>query len=171
MNNTSKFLSICLFALMFFVQKANSQTTVGASLAYGSEIETVGININGQYFITNTIAIAPAFTYYFPSTAIVLGYKRKWYEINVDANYYPELNLVDGKLKPYGLVGANYSIVSFPYYNNYTNGDTVSKFGVNIGAGADFSIGKKITPFGQLKYTLSEFNQLQILVGIRFAFK
>ncbi len=179
MNTTLKTIAIALlFSLTaLFTQKVKAQVTAGVGFAYGSKISTVGINITGQFFITENIAVAPAFTYYFPDTVgIIIGYKRKWYEVNVDANYYPKLNIIDGKLKPYGLAGVNYSIISFPnytYFGTINNDDlTSSKFGVNVGAGAEFDMGKKITPFVQLKYTIGfdSLNQAQIAAGIRFKF-
>ena len=169
------FLLISSIAL--FVQKAQAQVTAGVGLAYGSKISTVGINVTAQFYITENIAVAPAFTYYFPSTTgIILGYKRKWYEANIDANYYPDIEILKGKLKTYGLVGANYAVISYPdytYWTYTTSSDyTSSNFGVNIGAGADFDMGKKITPFAQLKYTIGfdSYSQAQIVAGIRFKF-
>lgn len=179
MKTTLKTIAICLLISLtaLFTQKVQAQVTAGIGLAYGSKISTAGINITGQIYITKNIAVAPAFTYYFPSTTgIILGYKRKWYEVNVDANYYPNLNILDGKLKTYGLAGVNYSIISYPnytywYYNNKKDYKS-SKFGANIGAGAEFDMGKKITPFVQLKYTIGfdSYNQAQIAAGIRFKF-
>ncbi len=160
-----------------FTQKAQAQITAGVGLAYGSKISTAGINVTAQFYITKNIAVAPAFTYYFPSTTgIILGYKRKWYEANIDANYYPNIEILKGKLKTYGLAGVNYAVISYPDYTYWTyttrNNYTSSKFGVNIGAGADFDMGKKITPFAQLKYTIGfdSYNQAQIAAGIRFKF-
>jgi len=181
MKTRLKTIAICLLISLtaLFTQKAQAQVTAGIGLAYGSKISTAGINITGQIYITENIAVAPAFTYYFPSTTgIILGYKRKWYEVNLDANYYPNLNILDGKLKTYGLAGVNYAIISYPNYvygffgNTVNNNNTSSRFGANIGAGADFDMGKKITPFAQLKYTIGfgSHNQAQIAAGIRFKF-
>ncbi len=164
-------LSLCLFTLLF-TQKIDAQITMGGGLAYGSEIENVGINITGQYFMKDNIAIEGSFTYYIPKSfgsILVLGadYSIKWYEINVNANYY----FMEGKIKPYGLAGLNYSIISIPTFINFgsdlTN-ESSSKIGLNIGGGVDFDLGKKIIPFAQLKYVVGDFDQLQILAGARF---
>ncbi len=161
-----------LLIAVFLYQNTYSQTNIGVGLAYGNKISSIGINVNAQFFITDNIAVSPDFSYYFPNTAsIIIGYKRKWYEANINGNYYPKLNLVDGKLKPYGLVGVNYSIISYPYYNFLTGNHEgkVSQLGANIGVGATFNIGKKILPFAQIKYTLiKSYNQAQILVGIKY---
>lgn len=173
-------LSICLLALTFLTQKTNAQTTVGGGIAYGTEIENMGINLTGQYFIKDNLAIAGSFTYYFPKDfGNDLGingedYKIKWYEINANVNYYFD---IPGNIKPYGLGGLNFSIVSIPTFDfggffggggNGVKNVSTSKIGLNIGGGADFDLGKNFTPFAQLKYVLSDFDQLQILAGVRF---
>jgi len=179
MKTTLKTTVICVLISLttLYVQKIQAQATAGIGLAYGSKISTAGVCITGQIYINKNIAIAPAFTYYFPSTTgIILGYKRKWYEGNIDVNYYPNLNILDGKLKTYGLAGANYSIISYPNYTywNFSNEKDYksSRFGLNIGAGADFDMGKKIIPFAQLKYTIGfgSYSQAQIAAGMRFKF-
>jgi len=164
-------LSLCLVIIALFHQNTNAQVTIGGGLAYGSKISTAGVHITGQLFITENIAIAPAFTYYFPSTVgFIIGYKRKWYEGSVDVNYYPNLELLKGKLKTYGLAGGNYSVISFPgiFVDDYTE----SKFGLNVGAGAEYDFGKSITPFLQLKHTIGfdTYSQTQIAAGVRFKF-
>ena len=181
-----KLLIIFVFAIS--IQNTLSQTaktTVGGGLAYGDGINSIGLNITGQYFINEQIAIAPAFTYYFPSSVNsgYVGYdnyNHTWMEINIDGNYYPDLNLVDGKLRPYGLAGMDYAIVGYPYYSytyneidndyyyKYHDGKS-GKIGLNVGAGASFDIDKNFTPFAQIKYTImsNTYSQAQLLVGLR----
>lgn len=154
---------------LFFTHKTNAQTIIGGGIAYGTEIESIGVNATGQFFIQENIAIAPSFTYYLPKT-IAGDFSLKWYEINADVNYYFEIP--DSKIKFYGLAGLNLSFVSIPSFNfggfGISDSNTNSEFGFNIGAGADFNIDKKITPFAQLKYTISSVNQLAIMAGIRY---
>ena len=177
-NIKSLTLSFCLIAVALFNQNTNAQVTIGGGLAYGSKVSTAGVHITGQLFITENIAIAPAFTYFFPSTVgILIGYKRKWYEGSVDINYYPNIEILKGKLKTYGLAGGNYSVISFPGLGAEVFGGsgkdyTESKFGLNLGAGAEYDFGKSITPFLQLKHTIGfdTYSQTQIAAGVRFEF-
>ena len=169
MNTKSTLTIMSLLVLFFLTPKTTAQTTVGGGIVYGTEVENIGINVTGQYFINENIAIAPSFTYYFPKT-IVANYSFKWYEVNADGNYY--FAIADSKIKPYGLAGLNVSIISFPNASfggfGSTTSDSSTKIGANIGGGASYDIGKNITPFAQLKYTLSSFNQLAIMAGVRF---
>jgi len=178
--NNVKYFAILVVAFTFMSQNTNAQTTVGGGVAYGSEIENIGINLTGQYFIKDNIAIEGSFTYYLPKDfGNGLGttgenFQIKWYEINANVNYYFDM---PGKIKPYGLGGFNYSIISVPTFNIgsiLTGGsagvENVSsgKIGFNIGGGADFDLGKNFTPFAQIKYVLGDFDQLQLVAGVRF---
>ena len=183
-NKNMKKIIISIVIILFIQNsysqdKSTAQTskmTVGGGLAYGDSINSVGLNVTGQYFITEQIAIAPAFTYYFPTSvhSAYVGYdnyNRSWMEINVDGNYYPDLDLVKGKLHTYGIAGFNYAIIGYPYYS-YTHDryytEKEGKIGLNVGAGASFDIGKNFTPFAQIKYTvINSYNQAQLLIGAR----
>ncbi len=161
-------LTICFFATLLCAQKTMAQTTIGAGIGYGTEIESVGVMVNGQFFISDQLAISPDFTYYFPKK-ITDGFNFKWYEINANVNYYFN---TEGSTKFYGLGGLNFSIVSIPSIDfggfGTIGGASSSKIGLNLGGGVDFKLEGNITPFAQLKYTLSSFDQLVIVAGIRF---
>ncbi len=179
MKKTKLFLAIFFLAITFFIQNTNAQTTVGGGIAYGTEIENMGIDLTGQYFVKDNIAIEGSFTYYLPkdfgdgSSALGDDYKIKWYEINANANYYFKM---PGKTKAYALAGLNMSFLSVPTFDfgsifgggSGVKNETNSEIGLNIGAGADFDLGKNFTPFAQLKYVISDADQLQILAGVRF---
>lgn len=160
-----------LFALFFFTaflgsQKAISQITAGAGIAYGTDVNTVGITINGQYFVNAKLAISPDFIYYFPRS-MGSGFNFNWYEINANGNYYFS---DQGTAKIYGLAGLNLSIVSIPSIGFAGVGSSASNMGLNLGGGADFDINSNITPFAQLKYTINSFGQLVISAGVRYSF-
>lgn len=169
MNKKHTLTILCFSILAIFTKEANAQITVGGGIVYGTKVENIGINVTGQYFINDNIAIAPSFTYYFPKK-ITSNYSYKWYEINVDGNYY--FAIPDSKIKPYGLAGLNLSIISLPTYNigvfGTSDNSSNTEFGFNIGGGASYDIGKKVLPFAQLKYTISSYNQLAIMAGIRY---
>jgi len=177
MKKTKLFLTICFLAITFFIQNTNAQTTVGGGIAYGTKIENIGINLTGQYFVKDNIAIEAAFTYYLPKdlgTGLGSDYKMKYSEFNANANYY--FNLEGSSIKPYGLAGLNISFLTVPTFNlgsvfgggSGVESETHSKIGLNIGGGADFDFSKNFIPFAQLKYVISDADQLQILAGVRF---
>ncbi|MEE9363498.1 MAG: hypothetical protein V3U92_12950 [Cellulophaga sp.] len=165
-------LTISFFVTLLGIQNTVAQTTIGGGIGYGTEIENVGVVVNGQFFINDQLSIAPDFTYYFPKN-IADGFNFKWYEINANANYYFNTK---GSAKFYGLGGINFSIISIPTFNlgglfegaGQTSNISSSKLGLNLGGGVDFDLDSTITPFAQLKYTISSFDQLVIVAGVRF---
>ena len=167
-----KFFMIILFAsqVIFGSEESNAQTTLGGGLAYGTEIESIGIHATGQYFINDNLAITPSILYYFPRE-LVEGFNYKWFEINANGSYY---FITDESMNVYALAGLNIAIISFPFldfssvFGGEANNSSTTKVGLNIGIGADFDIGSNITPFGQLRYNLSSFDQLAIEAGVRF---
>lgn len=164
-------ITLCLLVIGCYYQNTAAQVSIGGGLAYGNKINAPGVHINAQLFIMESIAIVPGFTYYFPSTLrFVTGYKRKWYEGSVELNYYPKLEILKGKLKPYAVGGGNYSIISYPEVYNVDN--KKSSFGINLGAGAQYDFGKSVIPFLQFKHTigLDTYSQTQIAVGVRYQF-
>ncbi len=165
---------LVFIGFLFIGSQIQAQTTIGGGVAYGTEIESIGIDLTGQYFFSDNLAGEVSFTYYFPKDYGFDDFQIKWYEINANVNYY--FGEADGSFKPYGIGGLNMAFVSVPtfnYGNIFTGGGEIetatnSEFGLNIGAGADFDMDSNITPFAQIKYVIGNANQLQILAGIRF---
>jgi outer membrane protein X len=173
MKNQKLFIaSLSLMFLGLFsknVQAQEIETRIGGMLAYGSEIENIGIGVNAEFGITDKLSISPSFIYYFPKE--VGPVKVNWFEINGNANYYL---LQDEGFQVYGLAGLNYTNMkvkydgpsSEAYGGNFSGSD--GKFGLNIGAGANLNLDGNITPFAELKYVISDFDQLMIAAGVKF---
>ncbi|MEQ9006694.1 MAG: hypothetical protein RLP12_02345, partial [Ekhidna sp.] len=88
-------LSIILFTVISLASQAQSK--VGVGLAYGSEIESAGIGVNGEFAATDVINIAPSFIYYFKKNNVT------WWELNGNINYiFSESNAT-----VYGIAGLN----------------------------------------------------------------
>lgn len=163
----------CLLGLIATTQNANGQAAVGGGLAYGSEIESPGINLNGTYMVTENIALAPGIIYFFPKE-LYGDYKLKWLEVDLNGHYYFNTT---GNIKPYALAGLNFSFITVPTFDlsNIFQGsgemenETTTKIGLNLGGGVEFDIDSPIKPFGQLSYSIIEsFDQLVIIAGVRF---
>ena len=94
------------------------------------------------------------------------GIKAKYWEINFDAHYFV-INEEDYKVYP--LAGLNLSTigvkstVNIPFVGSI--GDTHTEVGLNVGGGARFAVAESIWLFGELKYVLSDADQLVISAG------
>lgn len=146
---------------------AQTETKLGGFLAYGTEIENIGIGANAEFPIMEKLTISPSFIFYLPKDES--GIKINWFEVNANANYY---FLAEDNIDVYGIAGLNYSSVKVTYDDSYGYlGDfsaSDGRFGLNIGGGANFNLSGGITPFAELKYVLIDEGQLVIAGGIKF---
>ena len=147
---------------------AQEETRIGALLAYGTEIENLGIGANAEFPVMEKMTISPSLIYYLPKDE--MGIKINWFEVNGNVNYY----FVDeDNIDVYGIAGLNYSSVKVKYDGadlgfggNFSGSD--GRFGLNLGGGANFDIGGGITPFAELKYVVIDGGQLVIGGGVKF---
>lgn len=166
MKQVSKLLFAALLLCGAQCTHAQSGINVGGMLAYGSEIENVGIGVNAEIPIMGKLTVSPSIIYYLPKDE--WSVKINWFEINANANYY----FLDLKLlNVYGLAGINYTNVKTKYdgpYASLVEGKTSDgRVGFNIGGGANFKVGK-ITPFAELKYVIIDDGQVVLAAGIKF---
>ncbi|MEM5566957.1 outer membrane beta-barrel protein [Psychroserpens sp. AS72] len=167
-----KKLSLLVTALLIFTTssytvKAQTETKIGGFLAYGTEIENIGIGVNAEFTILENLTISPSFIYYLPKDES--GIKINWIEFNANANYY----FIDKKnIDVYGIGGLNYTNVKVEYDGDSIFGNDLSasdsRIGLNLGGGANFKIGNKIIPFTELKYVIIDTGQLVIAAGVKF---
>lgn len=158
--------AVILFIGGIFTSTAQTETRIGAMLAYGTEAENIGIGANAEFPVMEALTISPSFIYYLPKDNT--GVSLNWWELNGNANYY----FVDNEgLAFYGLAGLNYSHVSWDYDDNFgfvSGSVDDGRFGLNLGAGANFDIGRSIIPFAELKYVIIDGGQLVLAAGVKF---
>jgi outer membrane protein X len=133
-------------------QQAAAQK-IGVFLGYGTEVEELGLGVNGEFGINDKVAIAPSFIYWLPEDPV------SWWEFNVNAMYYFTKS---GSADFYGLAGINLFSAKVEGF------DGNSEVGINLGAGANFNIGKNWEPFTELKFVLGDADQLGLFFGARF---
>ena len=158
----------CIILLSFIFQFANAQsdTRIGGMLAYGTEVENLGIGVNAEFPIIENLTVSPSFIYYLPKKET--GVNINWFEINGNGNYY---FLDEGSIQAYGLAGLNYSSIGVDYdgaYTGFLSASSRGRVGLNLGGGANFQIGGSILPFAELKYVIIDEGQLVIAAGIKF---
>lgn len=161
------FITALLLIGNCLVTTAQTETRLGAMVAYGTEIENVGIGINAEFPVMENLTISPALIYFLPKDEY--GINVNWWEINGNANYY----FMDSEgFGFYGIAGLNYTHVSIDYDDSPFGGGSMEasdgRFGLNLGAGANFNIGSSIIPFAEAKYVIIDGSQLVIAAGIKF---
>ena len=170
MNNIKLVITaIMICTLGIFTVTAQTETKIGGFLAYGTEVNNIGIGVNAEFPIMEKLTLAPAFIYYLPKTEGFV--KTNWFEFNANANYY---FLQEDNLSVYGIGGVNFSSIKFSVEESLFFGSdlssSVSNIGLNLGGGVNFNIGSKIEPFAELKYVIIDNSQLVLAAGVRYRF-
>lgn len=148
-----------------YAQDTAGDISLGGGLAYGTEIESIGIQAGGVYRINEEFRGALDLIYYFPNDSF--GYDFTWFEINANGHY---LFLNEEDMLVYGLAGLNIATLKFDYPDNqFFGGGSVSdsEIGLNIGAGIEYDLDFAFL-YGELKYALSSADQLVLSAGLRF---
>lgn len=155
---------IVFLSMMFFVMNGafaqKGIQAVGAHLGYGTEIGSIGIGVKYQYNITDNIRLEPSVNYFFENDGVDM------FDINANAHYlFPMSN----NIRVYPLAGFTYSRWSA----NAGDGWEVSKskFGLNLGGGAECDISDNLMMNIELKYQLiSKFDQTVVSIGLAYMF-
>jgi opacity protein-like surface antigen len=149
---TSAFVLIMVFGLH---SAATAQISVGGGLGYGTNIEEIGLKVDGVYTINEDFRAGADIIYFF------VGGDVSFWELNLNGNY---IFTQDDAMTIYGLAGINYARQSVSSeWGSWSN----SEVGLNIGAGLEYDLGfATIAP--EIKYALSTFDQLVVSAGLRF---
>ena len=150
---------ITLFSLFSFLLKAQD-FSLGGGLGYGTQINNVGLNFRGDVKFDHQWSITPHFNYFFNKTEGVVT--NKWNALNIDGHYFFEL---DQLWTFYPLFGINFSTVS-EKVNDITFSN--SNVGINLGIGLEYNFDRRLSGFGEIKYVLSEADQLVISLGLLY---
>lgn len=167
MNLKSTFLGVIVSLGFAFSAQAQENTRIGGFLAYGTEIENIGIGANAEFPIMENLTISPSFIYYLPKKEYMV--RVNWFEVNANANYY---FINQDNMSVYALGGLSYNSVKVSFdddygiLGNYSESD--GRFGLNLGGGINFKISGNITPFAELKYVIIDDGQLVAGAGVKF---
>lgn len=137
---------------------------VGGGLIYGTEIEQLGLKIDGYYTINEQFRAGADFGYFFPED--YPGGDLTWYEFNLNGNY---IFTQEESLTAYGLAGLNFTTLDISADNGDFGGFSTSttETGLNIGAGGEYAMDFG-SLFAELKYVISDADQLVLGAGVRF---
>ena len=134
--------------------------SVGGGLGYGSQINTIGINFRGDVKFYKQWSITPHFNYFFNKQKGDVT--EKWNAFNVDGHYFFEL---DQTWNVYPLFGVNFATVSEKVNDiTFSNSD----IGINLGFGSEYIFDRRLSGFGEIKYVISDADQLVLTFGLLF---
>jgi outer membrane protein X len=152
-----KFLMLAcamLLSAAMFAQQGDK--SIGLNIKYGlDEPKSTGFGIKGQYGFTDQIRGEVSFNYFLK--------KNHAQMIDVNANLHYVFTF--GEFGVYPLAGVTLQSV------NPDGGSSESKFGLNIGAGAEYPVSEKIKVNLEFTYKLASDHWDRSLVGIGVAYK
>jgi outer membrane immunogenic protein len=140
-----------------YAQKINNR--VGPMLAFASgDVDETGLGVVAEFGVAPKMSVAPQLIFYFP------GDNQSFFELNANLNYY---FFAQDVFELYGLGGLNFAHAGYndPNGNNdYSN----NELGLNLGIGSNFQIGKTFVPFAELRFTLGDYDQFVLGLGVKF---
>ena len=161
-------LAVVTIALTF---NSFAQISAGGGLSYGSEAETIGFNLRGQYNINENIDVVGGFTFFFPKKTSqnipffgTIETKSSFWTFDIDGHYNFVIN---DKFSFYPLAGLNITGVSVEVDGTK---DSDTEAGLNIGVGATYKINEQLKGFAETKYIISDFDQAVITFGVLYSF-
>lgn len=162
-NRLSRYTLLTFFAVTLFGSaNVNAQQegtiTIGPGIAYGSEVENLGIKVDGYYTINEQFRAGLNLVFYLPENDV------NYFGFNINGHY---LFYNEEEITAYGLAGINILRLSVDTGNgNFTDSET----GLNLGAGIEYAQDFGDI-FGELKLAGlgGDADQLVIGAGVRFA--
>lgn len=129
------------------------QQSVGLNIGYGFDSKNATLGVDYRYNITDQVRLAPSLTYFVKNDGL------SSFAIDMNAHYVFRLSDMFGF---YPLAGLNLSFWDVAGYN-------ATRFGANIGLGAELYATDKITVGLEVKYNIIKTFD-QALLGVRVGY-
>ena len=159
-----KTLAVVLFLSAFTVGMYGQFTHIGAAAGYGLSVKEPGFGLYGMYTINEQIKIVPSVLYYLPHDITVENWDNlgedafqtfTWWIANLDGNY---VVVNQEAFQAYGLMGLSMAYLKGEQEHSQfpDKGKYIYELGLNVGAGIRIPISDKVSPFAEVKLTLSD---------------
>lgn len=165
------FLVIVTVLMTVSVSAQKGEKAIGLSLGYGTEVKNLAIGAKFNYNITDPIQLSPSFNYFLKKDGV-----SAW-EINADVHY---LFSIAENLNLYPLAGLSFIGSKFSYGDvsgleeylgvEVEDSGTSTNIGLNLGGGVSYGITDNISIGAELKYSISDFDQLVLSANIMYKF-
>jgi hypothetical protein len=151
----------------------------GGGLAFNSpmnspdlNIGNPGFNVRGVYEINEDFFIIPEITFQVPRKKTYTDGEKKTTLLNVDVNVTYTL-ATEGTLLFYALLGPCLSNIYTKWDTDIPGYETGMEFapGLAVGTGIEMIVEKDFNAFAQVKYVISQYQQLVISIGVHYYFE
>ena len=157
-------LLVCAAVMSLSASAQAGDKALGAQLVFGSETNSIGLGVKGQYYFTDQLRGEASVDYFFKNKGVSM------WDINANVHYLFD---VADKFKVYPLAGLGYTNWSYKY--EFPGLPVVEgsdgRLAVNLGGGAEYELTKDLSVNAELKYQIiSNYNQLVLGVGVACKF-
>lgn len=151
-----------------FAQKGTK--SIGLGLAYGTEAKNIGINVRGQYFVTDNVRLEASINNFFKHSGVSM------WDLNANGAYVFK---VSDKFRAYPMLGFAFTNWSASSEITGTDGKKYSvnsshtfRFGANYGAGVEYTLTNNIAAFGEIREQVlpNSYSQGVFTLGIKANF-
>ncbi len=151
-------LSLMCVVSAFCIARADSgDIAIGVQMGHGSKHNQIGLGAKVQVGFTDELRLEPSFNYFFRQDHVAT-----W---DVDLNLHYMFDVADS-FSIYPLAGIFVSNWDYEHIN-----DSDTRFGANLGGGAEYAITDVVSLTGELKYMLTgDYRQLVTSLGVTFKF-
>ena len=161
---------VALISVTTFAQ--DGKWAAGVNIGYGcaSDISKPSIGVKALYNISDKLAVAPSFNYYFQNK-----YKEEGFELKIncwDVNCDLHWNVVSKEnFKFYPLAGLTYLHAKVSGDDDIVEGGSDGKFGANVGIRGQFNFGSNWAAAIEAKYQIiSDVSQLVPSLSLMYRF-
>ena len=157
-------LLVCAAVMSLSASAQAGDKALGAQLVFGSETNSIGLGVKGQYYFTDQLRGEVSVDYFFKNKGVSM------WDINANVHYLID---VADKFKVYPLAGLGYTNWSYKY--EFPGLPVVEgsdgRLAINLGGGAEYELTKDLSVNAELKYQIiSNYNQLVLGVGEAYKF-
>ena len=157
-------LLVCAAVMSLSASAQAGDKALGAQLVFGSETNSIGLGVKGQYYFTDQLRGEASVDYFFKNKGVSM------WDINANVHYLFD---VADKFKVYPLAGLGYTNWSYKY--EYAGAPVVEgsdgRLAVNLGGGVEYELTKNLNVNAEAKYQIiSNYNQLVLGVGVAYKF-
>lgn len=154
---------LCVSSIKAQDDNAAGQMAINVGLAYGLDMEELGLRAGMTYFLNEDMRIGGDITYWLLESHE--GFDQTALEINGNFNYifYNENDLMFYGI---GTLGIHYVSFSYDMGEFGSGSESDTDIGLALGAGGEYNLGS-VSVFAEPKLFLSGFDQAKFNFGVR----
>lgn len=152
--------------LFFFTQQATAQFDIGLGFTGTTKVNQVGFQLKGNFLPKSAFRTSADLTFFTGNSKMVnnVNTQTNYWAINANEHFVIPVN---DQITAYPLAGFN-----LLFNKAKAEGRTIknNSFGINLGAGMEYTLMDRVVAFGEFAYVMSDTDRMNFTAGIAFKF-